>query len=208
LIRRLIVGATAVALSIGAVYGAAGFCGRRPALLIEVGRSMPRGLYVYRHDIPARVGEVIVRMDPPGFEQPWLMKQVAGTAGALFCWRPDLNTHELDGRLMPQPHPLASSLGLTPWPGCRVLERGEVVGYGRSADSYDSRYLGPVREERLAGVYRLVVPMDWLASSGGAPDRGAHQADLLGAEGGGGRAEATTDLGRQGEGGDGRLAGR
>ena len=95
---------------------------------------------------------MIVLRDPPHFAWSWLMKRVEGTAGDLFCWRPDLGTHVLAGRIMPPPDPAAQQLGLEPWRGCHRLVAGEVVGYGQSPDSYDSRYLGPIAEGRLWGI--------------------------------------------------------
>lgn len=82
------------------------------------------------------------------------MKRVVGIAGDRFCWRPDMGTHFVGTSRMPPPSPEALALGLRPWLGCRLLEGGEVVGYGASADSYDSRYLGPIRETQLWGIYR------------------------------------------------------
>ena len=124
-----------------------------PLLLANTGRSMPPGLYVYAHRIPARRGEIIVLPHPPRFREPWLMKRVAGIAGDRYCWHAELGTHELAGRAMPPPSPLARRLGVPVWTGCRRLGPGEVVGYGEGA-SYDSRHLGPVREAELWGVYR------------------------------------------------------
>ena len=62
----------------------------------------------------------------------------------------------LAGRIMPPPDPAAQQLGLEPWRGCHRLVVGEVVGYGQSPDSYDSRYLGPIAESRLWGIYQPV----------------------------------------------------
>lgn len=179
-----------------------------PLALIEVGRSMPKGVYVFRHLAPARVGEVVVEMHPAGFAQPWLMKRVAATAGSLFCWREAKGTHEIDGRRMPPPHPLARTVGLEPWRGCRKIEAGELVGYGQSPDSFDSRYRGPVREAQVAAVYGLALPLGWLIDDGAAPDRGADEAHLLGAEGVGGGGKTLADLRREGEGAHGGPAGR
>jgi type IV secretory pathway protease TraF len=125
-----------------------------PLLIRNTGGSMPRGLYVWQHAPPAAKGEVIVVRDPAHFRWSWLMKRVVGTAGDRFCWRRDMGTHLLGTRRLPPPSPEALALGLRPWPGCRLLKSGEVVGYGASPDSYDSRYLGPIRETQLWGIYR------------------------------------------------------
>jgi type IV secretory pathway protease TraF len=49
-------------------------------------------------------------------------------------------------------------MGLAVWKGCVTLGPGQIVGYGRTPDSYDSRYepLGVLDVERLWGTYRLV----------------------------------------------------
>jgi type IV secretory pathway protease TraF len=127
-----------------------------PLLLHNTGSSMPLGFYAWHHAAPAAKGEVVVLRDLPHFAWSWLMKRVEGTAGELFCWRPELGTHTLNDRVMPPPDPAALELGLVPWRGCRRLAAGELVGYGQSPDSYDSRYLGPIEEAQLWGVYRPV----------------------------------------------------
>jgi type IV secretory pathway protease TraF len=124
-----------------------------PLLLENTGRSMPVGLYVYDHAIPARRGEIVVLPHPPQFRGPWLMKRVKGVAGDRYCWDADLGTHVLAGRAMPPPSGLARGLGVPVWTGCRQLGGNEIVGYGEGV-SYDSRHLGPVRQTDLWGVYR------------------------------------------------------
>ena len=120
---------------------------------------MPEGLYLYAHRInspPAARGDVAVVRNPPHFDLPWLMKRVAGLPGDRYCWNDQAGTHELDGRPMPPPDPDATGLGVPVWKGCETLAPDEVVLYGRTPDSYDSRYLGPVRARDLWGVYRPV----------------------------------------------------
>ena len=125
-----------------------------PLFIRNTGSSMPRGFYVWSHAPPAAKGEVIVVRAPEHFRMSWLMKRVVATAGDRFCWRPEIGTHQVGARRLPPPSPDALALGLQPWPGCRVLAPGEIVGYGFSPDSYDSRYFGPINEAQLWGVYR------------------------------------------------------
>lgn len=157
-----LVAAAAVVAAIGTFLAPAIGVGV-PLLIHNTGSSMPRGFYVWQHAPPAVKGDVVVVRDPPHFRWKWLMKRVVGTAGDAFCWRPDLGTHLLGTRRLPRPSPQALALGLRPWPGCRLLERGEVVGYGASPDSYDSRYLGPIREAQLWGIYRMIWRWDEIA---------------------------------------------
>lgn len=123
----------------------------------NTGDSMPHGLYLLQPGAEVARGVDVVLRDPPHFDLPWLLKRVEGVTGDLYCWDAAAGTHLLNGRAMPPPDPRARAMGLLPWQGCRRLEPGEIVGYGQSADSYDSRYLGPVATDHLAGVYHLAL---------------------------------------------------
>lgn len=127
--------------------------------LWEYGISMPTGIYVFHHFPPAQRGEVIVMEKAERWSRPYLMKRVEGVEGDVFCWDPERQQHRINGRWMPGPSPLAADLGLSGWEGCRALRPGEYVGYGDHPESYDSRYLGPINEAQIAGVYRLVLPL-------------------------------------------------
>jgi type IV secretory pathway protease TraF len=151
---RLIRAATFVVT--GFVFMAPTFRLAPPILFRNDGSSEPEGYYLYAHPAPARRGEIVVLRHPPHFQLTWLMKTVAGVAGDVYCWDERLGTQRLNGRPMPSPDPPASRLGIPVWHGCRRLAPGEVVGYGRSPDSYDSRYFGPVPEQALWGVYRPI----------------------------------------------------
>lgn len=151
--QRLIGGALILA---GAAYLSPSLGLAPPVLLVNTGTSLPPGRYLYQRADPVAVGDVVALRYPRHFHLPWLLKRVAGVGGASFCWRPELGTHTLDGRTMPPPLPEAIARGIPVWHGCRRLAGNEVVGYGESADSYDSRYLGPVTTDRLWGVYRHV----------------------------------------------------
>lgn len=124
------------------------------------GTSMPRGLYLFAHAQPAAVGEIVALREPPHFKLRWLLKRVEAVGGERYCWREDLNTHVVDDRPMPPPSPQAVAMGIPVWKGCRNLEADELVGYGRSATSWDSRYTGPVHMSELWGVYRGI----WLVN--------------------------------------------
>lgn len=143
-------------VTLGGLYLAPALGITPPLLYRNDGSSMPQGYYIYAHPPPAARGEIAVLRNPPHFSLPWLMKRIEGVAGDAYCWRPDLGTQTLNGRPMPPPAPAARALGIPVWLGCRMLQAGEIVGYGSSPDSYDSRYLGPVEERDLWGVYRPV----------------------------------------------------
>jgi type IV secretory pathway protease TraF len=129
--------------------------------VLELGVSMPRGIYIYDHASPAVRGEVILMDKAPRWKRAYLMKRVVGTQGMRYCWDPERGQHQLDDRWMPAPSPHAAEIGLKPWRGCRKLRSFEVVGYTDFSEiaSYDSRYFGPVRNSQIAGVYRLLLPL-------------------------------------------------
>lgn len=129
--------------------------GAPPLVLLETGTSMPTGLYVYDHALPAEPGEVVVLAKAPHWGRPYLMKTVIGRAGDLFCWDEARQAQRLNGRLLPGPSPRARALGVPVWRDCRSLRADEYVGLGAGADSYDSRYFGPSPAAVIYGVYRL-----------------------------------------------------
>lgn len=126
-----------------------------PLVLYEVGTSMPTGIYVYDHPLPAERGEVIVLEKAPHWNGPYLMKRVAGRGGDVYCWDEARQAPRLNGDLFPGPSARSRSLGVAVWKGCRPLEAGEYVGFGDGVDSYDSRYFGPAPAAVIHGVYRL-----------------------------------------------------
>jgi type IV secretory pathway protease TraF len=40
------------------------------------------------------------------------------------------------------------------WVGCRTLAPSEILLLGDSADSFDGRYWGPIRDDLIEGVWR------------------------------------------------------
>lgn len=125
-----------------------------PLAFHNTGDSMPKGFYVLEPGEGVKRGSIVVVRDPKGFKLWWLMKRVAGVAGDSFCWDETAGTHRLNGRPMPKPAPEAVAMGVPVWKGCRALRPGELVGYGESWTSYDSRYFGPLTTASLFGVYR------------------------------------------------------
>lgn len=127
--------------------------------LWETGTSMPRGLYLYSHGMPAERGETIVLNHAPNWGRSYLMKRVEGLPGQVYCWDEQRQAHRLDDLWMPPVTFTAQMMGIPIWHDCRPLAADEYVGYGQG-DSYDSRYIGPVHAADIAGVYRLVLPAD------------------------------------------------
>lgn len=129
-----------------------------PLALWNTSPSVPTGLYLYRHHLdaarPPERGDFVAVRYPAHFDLPWLLKRVEGVPGDRFCWDEAAGTHRLDGRLMPPPDPEATDLGIPVWKGCATLGPDEVVLYGETPDSYDSRYFGVVTIGSLWGLYR------------------------------------------------------
>jgi type IV secretory pathway protease TraF len=131
-----------------------------PMLVIwERGTSMPHGFYLYAHAAPASRGEIVALDDAPNWGRSYLLKRVAGVGGVRYCWDRDNERHELAGRIMPGPSAQAIALGIKVWTGCRRLRDDEIAVYSDHVDSYDSRYFGPVTQDQIMGVYRLILPL-------------------------------------------------
>jgi type IV secretory pathway protease TraF len=148
----------ATVLSLGGAWLAPAFGILPPLAVWNTSDSVPAGLYLYAHHLSAsalpKYGDYVALRDPPHFDLPLLLKRVEGVPGDRYCWNDAAGTHELNGRPMPPPDPDSVALGIPVWKGCVTLGYGQVVGYGRTPDSYDSRYFGPVATDRLWGVYR------------------------------------------------------
>ncbi|WGF90985.1 S26 family signal peptidase [Marinivivus vitaminiproducens] len=145
----------AMAIVLTLAYGAHAL-GMPRLVLWEMGTSMPRGLYVYAHGTPIERGETIVLDEAPNWGRSYLMKRIEGLPGQTYCWDEARQAHRLDDRWMPEISITARMMEIPVWRGCRQLGPDEYVGYG-AGDSYDSRYIGPVSADAIAGAYRLVV---------------------------------------------------
>lgn len=118
------------------------------------GSSLPQGWYWYSHSNPPARGEVVMLRNVQHFRGGILLKRAVGIPGDSFCWNPKSGTHLLNGKPMAHPLPEATAIGISVWKGCRLIAADEIVGYGDTPESYDSRYLGPVKQDALWGVYR------------------------------------------------------
>ena len=119
--------------------------------------SVPLGWWFRSSKWPPERGDVVAMRRPPFWPRPLLLKRVEGVAGDRFCWHD--GRHWINDRPMPALDPLAFDLerrldGFTIWRGCRVLVPGEIAGFGADGLSYGSGFFGPVRLNRLWGVYR------------------------------------------------------
>lgn len=140
--------------------------GAMPTLaLVNETRSLPRGLYVRRFGEDIRRGGTAAVI-PPEAARPYLaslgapndmllLKRVAAIGGDRVCRANDrVITPSGAARVLANDRrgaPLAA------WRDCRRLEADEVFLLGEGADSFDSRYFGPVKRSRLRGVFAPVA---------------------------------------------------
>lgn len=154
-----------ITIALGAFAAGLGLWRPTPgSLLINETPSMPRGVYVRTHRTP-QVGAIVALSLPPGAQayfagrtrraDPLLLKRVVATPGEAVC---------RNGRQLIWTRGTVVALdrdrrgrSLPAWQGCVRLGPGELLVLGDGAASFDSRYLGPVRGDRIVGVYRPLV---------------------------------------------------
>jgi len=155
-------------IAVAAPAGAARLAAREvpaPLFLINETRSAPRGLYLRSADPQPHVGRRVTIAQPPS-TRPYLaslgvraetrlLKRVAAVAGERVCVADGvLRTPREAVRILARDrrgHPLRA------WQGCRQLADVEVLLLGDSPESFDGRYFGPVRRDRIEGAYGEVL---------------------------------------------------
>jgi len=146
-----------------------------PQLLYNGSASEPEGWYV-RSPAPPALGRLIAfRVPPagrayarahlPSVARGSILKTIAAVQGDKVC--AVHNVLSVNGRVLGQISVRdRQGRGLPQWRGCRPMGRGEYFVFSdRIANSFDSRYYGPVRQDDLIGVYR---PLRGLGSPSGA----------------------------------------
>lgn len=140
-------------------------------LVWNASASVPLGLYRITHGTPIRVGDLVAVRPSPALTRfmaerryveanALLLKPVAGVNGATVC--------RFHARVTVDARAVASALArdrvgraLPTWSGCRPLRAGQVFLIApMRADSFDSRYFGPVDQRRIVG--RAVPLWTWL----------------------------------------------
>lgn len=127
--------------------------------------SLPRGLYVRAMDQVVNRGAIVAVAQPDraraylaGLGMPAgvpLLKRVAAMGGDVACAAG--GAVHLPDRVLPvQSH---DRLGATlpVWRSCERLPADDVFVVGDSANSFDSRYFGPVSRQQVDGVFRELV---------------------------------------------------
>jgi len=152
---------TALGTTAGALLLAPILADPTPRLIWNASASTPRGLYRLSPGAMPNLRDWVVVQPPADIrtlaaERHYLpanvplVKRVAAVAGQHVCGNgvhllvdgfpvARQRTHDPSGRALPR------------WRGCRRLGSGEFLVLGETADSFDSRYFGPVRGEALLG---------------------------------------------------------
>jgi conjugative transfer signal peptidase TraF len=127
--------------------------------------SLPRGLYVRAMNQVANRGAIVAVAQPDsaraylaGLGMPAgvpLLKRVAAVGGDVACAAGGA-VHLPDRTLRVQAHDRLGS-ALPAWRSCERLPAGQVFVVGDTANSFDSRYFGPVSRQQVDGVFKELV---------------------------------------------------
>lgn len=142
---------------------------KRPVLLWNASPSVPLGLYLITA-APSSTGNIVAVRLPSSAaqlaarrsylsESAVLLKPIAATAGDRVC---RFSTYVFVRRKLVA-QALATDHHARPlprWHGCRTLRARELFLLGASADSFDSRYFGPIGSEVVIGTAALIWPVD------------------------------------------------
>lgn len=133
--------------------------------IVNESPSVPKGLYVRVAASAPKTGDVVAIPQPPSARSYLaslgmpadvkLIKRVAAAAGDTICTAN--GTVVLPGRVLPVRDHDRRGWTLPGWRGCRRLAPNEVFLVGDTANSFDSRYFGPVRSAQVEGVFREAV---------------------------------------------------
>jgi len=115
--------------------------------------SMPRGIYLKQAQTKLKSGDIIVFY----FDEfkSNLVKYVVGVASSEFCidqeailWLDSFPVAQLNIEKYPSKKPDQSQ--------CQRLATDEILVIGEHPDSYDSRYFGPIKLERIIAKVELL----------------------------------------------------
>lgn len=180
---------------LGAALIVASAWDRHPTFIWNASASTPVGLYRVQQIGRIDVADLVVLVPPEplaGFLAergylplgvPLIIKRVFALGGATVCRQgADITVHGLvfgaarerdrHGRRLPS------------WQGCRQVAQGQIFLMNpNAADSFDSRYFGPVPRTSVIGravpVWTFGDRYDVTASPPGRPPHGAPSADAL-----------------------------
>ena len=159
--------AVAVVCTSVSVLGLVGLTAAHAPKLVVLNESpsLPRGLYVRAADQAADRGAIVALAQPTvaraylaGLRMPAgvpLLKRVAAASGDRAC--ASAGTARLPKRVLPVRDRDRLGTALPVWRGCRHLGPDEIFVAGDTANSFDSRYFGPVSRGEVEGVFRELV---------------------------------------------------
>lgn len=134
-----------------------------PAMINET-PSLPRGLYLRNPGAVIRRGVIVTAAPPPegriylqtlgAPDDLRLLKRVAAVGGDTVCRT--AATVQTPLRRVTARDRDRRGARLPAWRGCGPLAADQVFLLGDSADSFDSRYFGPVSRGEIRGVFRPV----------------------------------------------------
>lgn len=154
------------ALALLALFVTFNIC-KRPLLVWNASASVPAGLYRVVQRQPREGDLTLVRLNGRmarlagrrGYlaASAYLLKPVVAGVGDRVC---RFGTHVIVG------HSLAAraqvrdrhARPMPAWQGCRTLAAGELFLLADRADSFDSRYFGPISAGQVAGIAFLLWP--------------------------------------------------
>ncbi len=133
------------------------------AVLYNGTPSMPVGLYLRAPGEVERGAIVTVRAVDVApdyaaardFTDPGdrFLKRVVGAVGDVVC-AADAEITLNGARVAERQARDSAGRALPAWSGCVTLDQTHVFLLGDTADSFDGRYWGPVRRDRIEGVWR------------------------------------------------------
>lgn len=154
-VHRLWFGSAVLALTVFVLSGA-----RQDVVLFNHSPSVPVGFYVRGSGDPTPGTFVTVRARDVApieaaahaydGEGDRFIKRLAAVAGQHVC--SDGRTLSVDGLEVATVQTRAGAPH--GWIGCRTLASSEILLLGDSADSFDGRYWGPIRDDLIEGVWR------------------------------------------------------
>jgi conjugative transfer signal peptidase TraF len=153
--------------SLAALTIAASLAAHQPWLLANTTPSEPPGLYMRTSQPPAAGRLIAFRAPPAAFpyadrrlgylHRTPVLKTIAAGPGDQVCTHGGRLT--INGRDRAAITPVDRfGVALPHWEGCRPLVAGELFVFSnRVPNSFDSRYFGPVQQDRILGVYTAIT---------------------------------------------------
>lgn len=152
------------------LYGLVAWLAPEPRLLWNASASAPIGLYRIHPGSTVQRGDLVAVRPPPELAQLLaerhalplglpLLKQLAATAGAIVCRRGDIVTIGGKRAAIARAHD-SRDRALPTWRGCRTLKADDLFLLNPAADSFDSRYFGPIPTRGLIGRATPILTRD------------------------------------------------